>query len=156
VTSAAYASGVLTLLNGNATVATLNLTGSYTGETFAATAVSNGITQINVLGSGDTGTAPAGTSAANQYAWNGSIAGSWDLASNWDDTTTSSNPASVAPGANDAVSITAASGIVDVITGKGNSSSLTTSGPVVLSGQFSTGSFSTSGIIVCCRSMARH
>jgi large repetitive protein len=76
-----------------------------------------------------------------QYAWTGPIAGSWDVAGNWEDTTANQNPASVAPGSNDSVTIgAAAGGAVQVITGTGNSASLTINGSTVLAGQFTTGS----------------
>ncbi len=147
-TSANYANGTLTLLNGASTVATLSLTGVAAGSSFITTTVNrygNSTTQINMLGAGDTATAPAGTSSADQYVWNGPIAGSWDVASNWQDTTTSANPATLAPGSNDAVTIAAGSAAADVITGKGNSSSLTLSGSVALSGQFTTGALTNNG-----------
>ena len=52
------------------------------------------------------------------------------------------NPASVAPGANDSVTINAAAGgATHVITGTGKSASLTIAGPTTLAGQFTTGTF---------------
>jgi filamentous hemagglutinin len=72
----------------------------------------------------------------------GSIAGSWDVASNWQDVTAGEDPALAAPGANDDVSITASSGVTDVITGTGNAAALTPSGSIVLSGQFAAASIS--------------
>ena len=107
-TSASYAGGALTLYDGSTAVAALSLIGDYAGETFNTLPVtlepgSSSGTQINVLGEGDTATPPAGTSAPDQYVFGSGIAGSWDLASNWSDTTTDEDPASVAPGANDSV-----------------------------------------------------
>ncbi len=139
VTAATYASGTLTLTNGSTTVATLNLSGDYSGDSFLAVPVNSSTTEIVITGPGDTTTPPAGTSTSDQYIWANAIAGSWDSASNWQDVTTGANPASVAPGSNDAVTIGAASGVVDVITGTGNSLSLTLSGSLDLAGQFATG-----------------
>ena len=48
VTSASYASGNLTLLNGSTTVATLHLSGNYAGETFITLALSPSSTQISL------------------------------------------------------------------------------------------------------------
>src|SRR5208337_14860 len=87
VTNATYASGVLTLTNGSTVVAKLNLTGSYTGANFLAVASGSGSTQINLVGGGNTGTPPAGTSTADNYVWAGPVAGSWDVAANWEDVT---------------------------------------------------------------------
>ena len=78
--------------------------------------------------------------AGDSYLWVGPVAGSWDVAGNWDDVTTGMNPAAVAPGVNDAVTINqAAAGATQVITGTGNSASLTINGATLLDGQFSTG-----------------
>ena len=99
-----------------------------------------------MLGQGDTATPPAGTSASDQYLWGSGIAGSWDLASNWSDTTTGQDPAPVAPGANDGVTIDAAAGgSTHVITGTGDSASLSITGPTLLSGQFTTGTLDFDG-----------
>ena len=143
VTGTSYdsGSGILTLLdNGNA-VAELTLSGSYAGATFYTVAVASGVTQIGILGTGDTGSAPSGNSPGDQYVWGSSIAGSWDVASNWNDTTAGLNPALAAPGSNDSVTIDAADGgAAHVISGTGDSAALTIDGPTVLAaGQFSTG-----------------
>ena len=55
-----------------------------------------------------------------QFVWAGPISGSWDVAGNWDDTTAGQNPASVAPGSNDNVTINAAGSAVQVISGTGD------------------------------------
>jgi hypothetical protein len=144
-TSASYADGALTIYNGSTPVATLDLSGDYAGETFNTLALTSG-TQVNVLGQGDTATPPAGTSAPDQYLWGSGIAGSWDLASNWSNTTTDQDPASVAPGANDGVTIDAAAGgSTHVVTGTGDSASLSITGPTLLSGQFATGTLNFNG-----------
>ena len=82
------------------------------------------------------------TVSGDQYSWGSAVSGSWDEAANWDDTTAGLDPASVAPGSNDAVTIPAPSGgVVWVITGTGDSASLTLQGATVLSGTFETGTF---------------
>jgi hypothetical protein len=84
-------------------------------------------------------TPPAGTTSADNYVW-ATVAGSWDNAANWDDTTARQTPASVAPGSNDNVSINeAGSAGVNVITGVGDAASLTIAGATILAGQFTTG-----------------
>ena len=80
--------------------------------------------------------------AGDSYVWDGGVAGSWNLASNWDDLTLG-QPALVAPGVNDAVTVDAAGGgAATVISGVGASASLTLNGDTVLAGQFTTGAFS--------------
>jgi hypothetical protein len=75
-----------------------------------------------------------------QYVWVGPIAGSWDVAANWNDTTAGLNPAAVPPGSNDNVTINAAVGsAVQVISGTGASASLTINGQTSLVGNFTTG-----------------
>ena len=90
-TSASYSGGDLTLYDGTTAVAEFELNGNYAGETFKALPITlepSGAsgTQITVLGQGDTAP-PAGTSTQDQYLWGSDIAGSWDLASDWIDTT---------------------------------------------------------------------
>ena len=76
----------------------------------------------------------------DQFAWIGPVTGSWDVATNWEDMTAGQNPADVAPGSDDSVTINAAGGgAVHVITGTGDSASLTIDGSTVLAGQFTTG-----------------
>src|SRR5262249_36474053 len=98
---------------------------------------------------GDTSTAPPGTSSPDNYVWIGPITGSWDLAGNWKDTTAGLNPASVAPGSNDLVTINAAAGNTEqVITGTGASASLTINGgSTSLLGNFTTGALVDNGLL---------
>ena len=147
VTQATYnaSNGVLSLANGSAVVAKLHLVGNYSGAIFTATALTGGGTLISVGGGGDTSTPPAGTTTADQYLWSGPSPGSWDVAGNWTDTSTSSNPAAVAPGAHDFVTIDAGTPeLPQVITGAGNSAELTIGGDATLSGKFTTGGLSVS------------
>jgi hypothetical protein len=65
-TSADYSNGVLTLLNGSISVATLDLTGNYAGALFIAVSAGTdffgrAITQISVVTGGNTTKAPKGT-----------------------------------------------------------------------------------------------
>ena len=140
VTSVAYHSnGVLSLLNGSTVVAKLHLVGSYSTAAFHLTAFGSG-TLISVGGGADTATSPAGTTTPDQYLWSGPTVGSWDAAANWTDTTTSSHPAAVAPGAHDLVTIESGQpSMPQVISGTGNSAQLTIDGDTLLTGKFSTG-----------------
>ena len=149
ITQATYnaGNGVLSLLNGSTVVAKLHLVGDYAGASFSATQLGGVSTHtlISVGGGGDTATAPAGTSTADQYVWSGPSPGSWDLAANWTDTSTSSNPAAVAPGVHDSVTINSGTyQLPQVISGAGNSAQLTIGGDVTLSGKVSTGALSVS------------
>jgi hypothetical protein len=77
------------------------------------------------------------------FLWGIAVSGSWDDASNWSDTSTGQTPALVAPGSNDSVTVNAVGdGAARVITGTGNSASLTLNGATVLAGQFTTGALS--------------
>ena len=139
-TSASYNNGLLTLLNGVTPVAYLHLSGNYAGAAFYALGNGQSTTQVGILTGGDTSTAPAGTSGADNYVWAGAVEGSWDVAGNWNDTTAGLSPASVAPGGNDNVTIgSLGNALSDVITGTGNSASLTIAGAAILDGQFTTG-----------------
>ena len=78
----------------------------------------------------------------NSFVWGSAIVGSWDNAANWNDTSgAGQSPAAVAPGSTDFVTINqAAGGVTNVITGVGDSASLTIAGATALQGQFTTGS----------------
>jgi hypothetical protein len=133
-----YANGKLTLFNNGATVATFTLAGNYAGDEFYVID-NNGTTQLTVSTGGDTPSAPAGTSSSDTYAWTPNLAGSWDNALNWVDPTAGQTPALAAPGAEDVVTISAAPGVTDIVTGTGNSASLTLGGSLDLKTQLSTG-----------------
>ncbi len=139
-----FAGGTLSLLNGATTAASLTLSGSYAHQSFVSVPVGDDNSEIVVIGAGDTKTAPAGTVPPDSYTWNGAVSGSWDSAANWTDTTLGADPASVAPGANDAVTINAlgvnpgsSDGLTTVISGKGNAAALTLTGTTLLDGKFS-------------------
>ena len=136
ITGAQYAAGQLNLYAGATIVATLNLSGTYTNA-FSVLPVNGGSTyQIDYLGGG-TNTAPAGTTSADSYQWVGPVAGFWNAKANWDDVTAGKDPAAVAPGKNDLVTIgAAAGGAAQVIVGNGNAYSLTLDGETLLDGVF--------------------
>jgi hypothetical protein len=68
------------------------------------------------------------------------VAGDWNNTANWDDTTAGQSPASVAPGANDSVTIAAAAnGAAQVLVGNGNAYGLTLEGETLLDGLFKVG-----------------
>ena len=72
--------------------------------------------------------------------WIGPVAGDWNATTNWDDVMAGQNPAALAPGANDLVTIgAAANGAAQVIIGNGNAQSLTIQGETLLEGQFTIG-----------------
>ncbi len=146
-TSAAWqaGSGVLSLMNGASVVAQFHLAGDYSGQTFRTVAL-GGETVVFLGGGADTARPPSGTAANDHYVWSSPGPGSWDAAANWTDTTTGANPAAVAPGVHDSVTINARDpGTPQVITGTGNSASLTIAGDTVLAGAFTTGSLSFTG-----------
>jgi len=153
VTSAQYASGVLSLYDGTSLVATLNIGSGYK-NVFSAQSIGNGSqTQINYLGGGAK-PAPPGTTSADSYVWTGPVAGYWNSTANWDDTTAGQNPATLAPGANDTVSIgAAANGATQILIGNGNAYGLSLAGSTVLDGQFSVGA---GGVTVSSGSLLLH
>jgi hypothetical protein len=98
---------------------------------------SGGTTVQTVWVNGATDVAQA---AGQEFVWGSSIAGSWDNASNWNDLTTGTSPALVAPGAADSVTIdNTSSNITDVVSGTGSAAYLITDGSVALAGQFAVG-----------------
>ncbi len=77
---------------------------------------------------------------SDDYAWVGSTGGSWSSASNWDDTTTGTNPALYVPGALTAVTIAGPIGSTyEVISGGGSAASLGLTGNVSLGGGYTVG-----------------
>ena len=141
ITSVSYvsASGDLNLYAGATIVGTLDLGAGY-ADKFSVLPVNGGSTyQIDYLGGG-TNAAPAGTASADSYQWVGPVAGNWKAASNWNDVTAGQNPAAVAPGKNDLVTIAAAAGgAAQVVVGDGNAYSLTLDGETLLDGVFGIG-----------------
>src|SRR5579859_1232417 len=123
------------------------ITAALEGLIFTPSAGAEGLNALS-LSVVDTTGATVGLSSTvvtvgHAYTWSGPVSGSWDAAGNWDDVTAGANPAGVAPGSNDSVTVNAlGSGETQVITGVGASASLTLNGGVVLGGQFTAGSVS--------------
>ncbi len=148
--------GTLTLLNGTATVGTLNLAGSYVAQQFRV--------QFSAIGSSSTITyaaAPASGSGAqvsgntNGYGWINTAGGNWTNAANWIDTTTG-GIAVTAPGPGNAVVIRDNPGpsTSQIISGSGSATSLSISGAastvftgnIAVARQFYLGSFASVGV----------
>ncbi len=80
---------------------------------------------------------------SDDYVWGSNVAGSWGNPANWNGTTTGQSPAAAAPGSTDNVTISAAAGgATNVVTGTGDSASLTIGGAAALQGQFTAGAYS--------------
>ena len=78
---------------------------------------------------------------SDPFLWNTNVQGDWANPDNWSDTATIATPAATAPGASNAVTIDAVVlRTADVITGTGQSASLTFGGTVDFDGTFTTGS----------------
>ena len=80
--------------------------------------------------------AAAADGSANAFTWIGGAPGTWATAADW---TTSSGPASRAPGAGDTVRINAGTARMLPVTGSGYALTLSTSGDVILAGTITTG-----------------
>ncbi len=132
VTGASFSNGVLTLTNGSDIVDKLTLDGDYSGDSFSATPLGKGYTRIdaNALA------APAGTGLGDVLQWDSSRGGSWDNPVNWVKPANWTGPY-VAPGSTDAAIIDQPNH-TQIITGVGDSASLTIYGGAALQGQFIT------------------
>ena len=163
VTSLAYnqtagSIGTLTLLNGNATIGTLNLAGKYVAQQFHV--------QFSGVGPSSTITyaAAPNTVSGNQisntadgYGWINTNGGSWSNANNWTDTTTG-KAAVTAPGAGNAVVIQDNPGPLtsQIISGSGSATSLAIYGSastvfignIAVAGQFYLGSGVATGVAI--------
>jgi len=133
--------GVLTLWYGNEVADTLTLAGNYTGDVFL-TAGDGGLgTLITVAPeTGGTGGASPGTNTPDQYQWVATGSGNWSSRFNWTDVTRGTNPAGIAPGVHDLVTVdTSGAGSFAVIAGPANAASLSLAGDVALVGVFNIG-----------------
>jgi hypothetical protein len=135
------AEGVLTLFYGNQIADILTLLGAYTNDVFLTAPDGAGGTLITVAPlSGGGGTASPGTPTPDQYLWTAQDSGAWNSAANWQDLTSGSNPAAIAPGVNDIVTIAAAqAGSFTVIAGPANAASLAVTGDLAMAGTFAIG-----------------
>jgi hypothetical protein len=134
--------GVLTLWYGSQAADTLTLAGNYAGDAFL-TAGDGGLgTLITVAPqtSGGGGGPDPGTAAPDVYQWVAAGGGNWKHAANWTDITAGQNPAHVAPGANNLVTIDSpTAGSFAVIAGPANAATLTLGGDIALAGIFNIG-----------------
>ena len=149
ISAATYAAtganlGVLTLYYGNQVADRLTLAGAYGSDVFLTAGDGEGGTLITVApDSGGGGGPSGGTSTPDAYRWIAAGGGAWNNAANWQDLTAGLNPAHVAPGMHDLVSIDAPqSGGFAVITGPANAASLAVTGDLALSGAFTIGTLS--------------
>lgn len=135
--------GTLTLGDNGTAVTTLTLAGSYGASTTFVTVNDGYGDDAVVVASGFAGTGTSGpsvgTSTSDNFTWQASAGGDWGTAANWLD---NGVPATVAAGANDAVSFASTSTVFQVVRGQGNSRSIGVTGDFVLGGAFATGAFS--------------
>jgi hypothetical protein len=120
--------------------AVLNLSGDYAGDTFLVVPATGAPTnpEIFLSANGPTTEAPAPVGNTDSYSWNSTTGGAWNTPSLWLDTFLGGT-ATVSPGSQNSVTIDSAASSFQVITGDGNSTSLTVSGLLALSGKFNTG-----------------
>jgi hypothetical protein len=148
ISSASFAAsgstgGVLTLYYGSQVADQIKLAGNYVGSTFLTAGDGDGGTLITVAAAESGGGTPSpGTGTPDQYVWVGQGSGQWGAAQNWDDQTSGASPASIAPGANDIVTIAASTNSFTVIGGPANAASLSITGELGLAGTFTLGTLS--------------
>jgi hypothetical protein len=132
-------SETLELFEGTRELATLNLLGNYSGQTFLIEQTAADGSEITLLPTSSGGSSPVST-GADAYSWIGALSGSWNAAANWQDTTSGADPATSVPGADDAVTIAGSTGpIYEIIYGGGSSASLGVTGSLALIGSYTTG-----------------
>ncbi len=137
ITSAQYAAGELELYSGSIVEATLNLSGTYANFFSVVELGGSGTYQVNYEGAGPKAGAPAGTTSGDAYQWVGPVSGVWSAKANWDDTSQGQDPAKLAPGADDSVTIgPAADGEAQILDGAGNAYGLTIEGETMFFGAF--------------------
>jgi fibronectin-binding autotransporter adhesin len=147
ISAATYAmtgqnTGILTLFYGNQVADTLTLLGNYAGQVFLTAGDGAGGTLITVSPeTGGGGTVSGGTAGPDQYLWTVSGSGNWTRAANWQDLTSGANPAKIAPGVHDLVTIAASqSGSFTVIAGPADAASLSVTGDLAMTGTYAIGS----------------
>ena len=151
LTNAVYSStgantGTLALFAGSTAVETLSLAGNYTGQTFLIAPTTNSSSAVILVAPTTGGTSPVST-GTDAYEWIGSSGGSWGSAADWEDLTSGADPATAVPGSGDPVTIAGPTGaIYEVISGGGNSASLSVTGLVDLSGAYGTGGLSVGSV----------
>ncbi len=132
--------GVLTLFYGNQVADSLTLLGNYGGQDFlvGGDGANGSLITLAAAGSGG-GTLSGGTSTPDAYAWIGTGSAAWDNRLEWQDLSSGANPAAVAPGHNDLVTIAAPATQFIVVSGPGDAASLAVSGELALAGSFAVG-----------------
>jgi len=130
--------GTLTLSESGQVAGTLLVAGNYAGDSFAVQPDGLGAAIIVTVPTNNGGP-PPGTVTPDQYVWTGLDGVLWSDTGNWSDTTQGQTPAVLAPGQNDSVTIAAASGAVQSVTGPGDAAALTLLGTVALSGAYGVG-----------------
>src|SRR6185437_10261537 len=152
---ASLAAGTLTVSNAGATVLTLNLAGTYAGETFYAVPfiVTNGLsgrygltgTAIEVLPTIPFSPAPPGTPTGQLFDWVGT-SGAWADVRNWQQ---GALPATTTPGSKDTVRLLPSLGTSpDIVVGAGNAAGLSLEGgDFALDGIFNLGSLEVNGTL---------
>jgi len=123
--------GVLSLTLAGSTVAQVPLVGNYATVSFLASGQT--VTEL-ASGGGGSGPASGGTPGPDVYAWTAD-GGDWRIAGNWWDQTAGANPAAVAPGVSNLVTVGGPTGAsFQVLTGPGNAASLTFTGNTAVTG----------------------
>jgi hypothetical protein len=139
-TASGAGGGILTLYYGGQVAGRIALAGNYLGSTFLTSGDGDGGTLITVATAASSGgTASPGTATPDQYLWTGQGSGQWNTAANWQDQTTGANPASVAPGAKNVVSIAVSETGFTVIAGPANAATLSLTGELALAGKYAIG-----------------
>jgi len=130
--------GTLTLYEGSAIAGTLLLAGDFAGDAFSIAPDGDG-SEISVQGQNNTGPS-GGTATPDDYRWIGGAGTGWNNAANWQDVSAGQDPASVAPGAHDLVTIQGAAGSVYTdIVGVADAATLALYGHVALAGTYTIG-----------------
>ncbi len=144
LTSAVYTykgsnTGTLALMTGTTAVETLTLAGNYTGSNFFLSPTTSGGTSVSLLATPPSVPSPV-SKTTDAFIWTGVSGGLWSSAVNWLDL---GKPATVVPGAGNAVTVAGPTGSAyEVIGGGGASASLALTGYVALSGAYKTTSLS--------------
>jgi len=137
--------GVLTLYYGSQVAGQLALAGTYTGSAFLTADDGAGGTLITVAAAASSGgTASPGTTKPDHYLWIGpgsgaQGSGAWNSAANWQDQTTGANPAAIAPGVKNIVSIAVSQTGFTVIAGPANAATLSVTGELALADKYAIG-----------------
>ena len=131
------------LSDAGSVITTLALDGAYAGDQFVVLPTNNNTTEIFMLAA-SSGTLSTGTGLGDSFSWIGSDIGAWDQAGNWVDNTSGANPATIAPGAVDHITVYGNTSAYAVLDGSGAAASASI-GNAALAGDFSIGTLTTGG-----------